>query len=146
MGLNYNYFRSYDISGGRYLQSDPVGLVGGSNSYIYSLQNPLRMTDMYGLAVDQTSSVPIKNPMPGSPNAKTCLLPSERCDERYQRGLAECMKKRGRNHPGIQSCRIEWQGWFEDCAMNGGKQCLNPNSCVDFDGADKTYGAGRGFE
>ncbi|MCA9469329.1 MAG: RHS domain-containing protein, partial [Nitrospira sp.] len=31
-GFNYNYFRDYDPTTGRYVQSDPIGLRGGWNS------------------------------------------------------------------------------------------------------------------
>ena len=32
-GFNFNYFRDYDPTTGRYVQSDPIGLVGGLNRY-----------------------------------------------------------------------------------------------------------------
>ncbi len=34
-GTHYNYFRDYDPVLGRYLQSNPIGLAGGLNSYSY---------------------------------------------------------------------------------------------------------------
>lgn len=45
----YNYYRTYDPSTGRYLESDPVGLVGGLNTYEYAKQNPLSWYDIFGL-------------------------------------------------------------------------------------------------
>jgi RHS repeat-associated protein len=48
-GLNYNYFRDYDTSSGRYVQSDPVGLQGGLNTYVYANANPINNIDALGL-------------------------------------------------------------------------------------------------
>ena len=50
-GLHYNYYRDYDPSLGRYLQLDPIGLLGGLNTYGYALQNPVMYTDPTGEVV-----------------------------------------------------------------------------------------------
>lgn len=48
-GLNYNYFRGYDTSTGRYVESDPIGLGGGVSTYAYVGGNPVTGIDSLGL-------------------------------------------------------------------------------------------------
>ncbi|MBZ6248371.1 RHS repeat-associated core domain-containing protein [Streptomyces olivaceus] len=50
-GLHYNYFRHYDPETGRYITVDPLGLSPAPNPFAY-VPNPLRFTDILGLAPD----------------------------------------------------------------------------------------------
>ncbi|HEV2693075.1 MAG TPA: RHS repeat-associated core domain-containing protein [Verrucomicrobiae bacterium] len=48
-GLNYNLNRDYDPTIGRYIQNDPIGLVGGISLYGYATGNALNQADSSGL-------------------------------------------------------------------------------------------------
>ncbi|MGD9582227.1 MAG: RHS repeat-associated core domain-containing protein [Lysobacterales bacterium] len=48
-GLHYNYFRDYEPGVGRYVESDPIGLDGGDNTFLYVFADPLAYFDPHGL-------------------------------------------------------------------------------------------------
>jgi len=50
-GLHYNYFRYYDPEIGRYITSDPIGLEGGLNTFVYVGSNPMAYIDPAGLEI-----------------------------------------------------------------------------------------------
>lgn len=102
-GLHYNYFRDYDPSTGRYIESDPIGLLGGLNTYAYVRNDPLRLVDPRGLeacggcdlagtAECQRKSASCKRRLSvycygaGTP----CLAP---CEEQYNECIKKCANK-----------------------------------------------------
>ena len=48
-GLSYNSRRDFDPTTGRYVESDPSGLIAGVNTYAYVRSNPLNYIDPSGL-------------------------------------------------------------------------------------------------
>ncbi|MCW8194179.1 RHS repeat protein [Proteobacteria bacterium 005FR1] len=48
-GLHYNYYRDYDPTRGRYVESDPIGLEGGLNTFAYVGSSPSTHVDPDGL-------------------------------------------------------------------------------------------------
>jgi len=51
-GYYYNYFRDYERNLGRYVQSDPIGITAGLNTYTFVINNPLAYTDSLGLEME----------------------------------------------------------------------------------------------
>ncbi len=63
-GLHYNWHRYYDPDTGRYLTPDPIGLTGGINPFVYSLNNPINFIDPKGL-FSNPLNIPINLTLPG---------------------------------------------------------------------------------
>ena len=67
-GTFYNYFRDYDPSLGRYVQSDPIGLVGSVNTFAYVDEKPTKYIDASGLQIViplPPPPTPMPTPLPG---------------------------------------------------------------------------------
>lgn len=121
-GLHANYFRDYDPATGRYVESDPVGLIGGVNTYAYVAADPLGSSDQLGLAKPKTDG-----------RWSNCT----RTDREY------CEKECGSR--GVKSCKKWWYkspeivgnevviGWKPapkpSCNCNESFCDQNPNTC-----------------
>lgn len=86
-GLHYDHHRVYAPQMGRYLQSDPIGLAGGFNTYAYANSNPLMFVDPLGLQATggsggQSSDARSKN--------QNCQGPD--CKQSYLDCLANCIR------------------------------------------------------
>jgi RHS repeat-associated protein len=81
-GMHYNYFRDYDPTIGRYVESDPLGMLGGPNTFHYVSSNPLRRTDFFGLKDCGTNDIWGKYVIPDNPFGfafQPCCQGHDRC-------------------------------------------------------------------
>jgi len=95
-GTLYNYFRDYEPGTGRYVQSDPIGIQGGVNTYMYANQSPLLFIDPNGLRSCQQLQEQYRRCLAACDRLLSNCLDtydwvSDRC---ISRGMSACMRLR----------------------------------------------------
>ncbi len=161
--LNQNWFRDYDPTVGRYIQSDPFQGNLGSNNYSYVNGNPLSLIDRTGeqaalawcfggpagcaAGVALTAATIWAMSPQGQKAAKNAgkaltqeSCPEDRCYTRWQSERGRCFARfpRGADPRFRQGCLDRAQDRFTLCVGNGGFP--NPNEPPEWGPADEEVG------
>jgi RHS repeat-associated protein len=137
-GLHYNYFRDYDPATGRYIQSDPIGLRGGINTYAYT-NDPLTLIDPYGLMGNAPGTFGKPGVSGSTPRPSTPDFPAT-----ISLGLGAV------GMVGVQGSALEIGfatnfrklcGYFQECQINGLGLCIGVGPQVGVQRGDVSTGS-----
>jgi RHS repeat-associated protein len=130
-GLNQNTFRDYDPAVGRYVESDPVGLRSGVNTYLYALGNPTKYIDRWGLQSvvppdpPKPSATPVLpttggpfGPIPAYPDTSDPAKCNAECAAKAAEGASQGTKICAALPGGALTCSVGWNEWLSACQIH----------------------------
>ncbi|WP_435106698.1 RHS repeat-associated core domain-containing protein [Arhodomonas sp. AD133] len=104
--LDNNYYRYYYSEIGRYFSSDPIGIRGGLNTYVYANNDPVRHFDPLGL---MASKPPAWLPPPGYPDDL------KKCGPKTRDALNMKCQPLTIGEKGL--CVELWRQWKRECIL-----------------------------
>jgi RHS repeat-associated protein len=107
--LNQNYFRDYDPLAGRYMESDPIGLKGGINTFVYTSNRPIQLIDSLGLTAACERFSPLGRQICEACVSVYCKYgPAARacCDLTRD----ECINRSAGDFQKTNQCYVDWVG------------------------------------
>jgi RHS repeat-associated protein len=133
---HYNYFRDYDPSIGRYVESDPIGLKASPDTYGYARGQPLTLADFLGL---EPRSICVANAF--LTNFRDMVNANVIGADKYFHCKANCEAVRCRKHSYELACLISDTREVTDTFFNFVRR--KPNDSDD-DQRANAYGRGWG--
>lgn len=118
--LNYNFFRSYDATMGRYLEADPIGIAGALNSYSYVDGQPITFSDPLGLESQLALDFVLRRPAWAAADRELERTLDEMLGrniigaDQFFHCLAACRAEKASGDPDYVRKRLDTKEYFRD--------------------------------